>query len=448
MIIDSDNMRDEIKGGYIRMLQLQCPSDNSKFSCMIKFDDRNMDCVDWGYEFEHAQNYRHIGITICAFAENVPSNGLALRLAIGSKNINGQMDFSEQYMLFHNGINYFLFNSEEMTREHPTDLKRIRQIYFGGYGKQGTIYFNISAPGIDGVKPYTLDIQEKGNMIGRINEDQLSYDICTALKSTWRDIGSCIHRARDAEIKRTFCHCKSKCFNNGLEIGAGDCYQSKRIAPFVKKYLCTDLNESGFPKEYNDDITYSVLDAEKLKESFQPEIFDFVYSSSLLEHLPSPQKAIDGVYYVLQNGGVFVCLLPNPLWRVLNTLFWPYSQHKYSIRYKRLKQVYVNWHQPADYNNNIKLPNSKKIRRFGPPPHGVSETRWKELFAFSARRWKKLFKEAGFTVVRVRRGPVSSGLGLGHEMVKRIMEFLGFGTMNIYILAKKDAELANRYFSI
>jgi len=76
-------------------------------------------------------------------------------------------------------------------------------------------------------------------------------------------------------------------------------------------------------------IKYDIMDAEKVGEQFAPETSDFVYSSSLLEHLPNPKKAVEGIYQILQEGGVFICLLPSPFWRILNTIFYLCCKYLY-----------------------------------------------------------------------------------------------------------------------
>lgn len=421
----------------------------------IRFPTENTDCMleyhgdrqDWGCTFDSEQNWQNACVTVDAFVENAPQNGLALHLAVGSLETNlgsGGLCYSEQYMLLQNGVNHFVFNTSEMNVERPMHMNRIRQVYFGGWGESGKVCFSVTAPGMDSAICTWMHV-EKGNVSGRLDENKWNMTALHTLQTTKRDIMSSIHRTRDQELLRTFGKCEKGIFCNGLELGAGDCYQSYRIATYLQNYLCTDINPLGFP-ENGSNVMYDILDAEEAGERFAPETFDFVYSSSLLEHLPNPEKTIEGVYRILQDGGVFVCLLPSPLWRILNTILYPYSEYLYYLREKHLKSLFIRCKKPDDYNNNVKAEQKGKKKHLGPDPHGISATRWEELFAFSAHRWKKLFRQAGFKVVRTKRGPVSSGLGLGHESVKRVMEFLGFSSVNIFILSKGNSNRAARYF--
>jgi len=423
--------------------KIQFPAENTFHA--LEFDGN---WQDWGYAPDHEQNWKDACVIVDAFVENAPKNGLVLRLAVGSIETNlydEGLCFSELYMVLQNGVNHFAFNTLEMSVEKPMHMDRIRQIYFGGWAESGKVRFSITAPGIgNGISMWQC--MGSGNLIGRLDENKLNVSVLHTLQTTNRDVMSSIHRTRDEELLRTFGKCPKEAFCNGLELGAGDCYQSHKISTYVKKYLCTDINPLGFSAEEGSKVMYDALDAERVGEQFLPETFDFVYSSSLLEHLPNPQKAVSGIYKVLQEGGVFICILPNPFWRILNTILFPYSEYLYYLQKKSFENVFVCWNKPNEYNNNVKRPPKVRRKKLLPDPHGISETRWEELFAFSAHRWKKLFRQAGFKIVRTKRGPVSSGLGLGHTKIKQLMEFLGFSTVNIYILAKGDSKRAEHCF--
>ncbi len=342
-------------------LKIHFPKENSGH--VLEF---HKDRQDWGYAFDSDQNWQEICLTLDAFVENAPESGLILRIAAGSFEATtcGEiLCYSELYTVLKNGINHFVFNTAEMNIEKPMHLERVRQVYFGGWGESGTVHFSITAPGLESTI-CTWSHMQNGKLTGYLDEGCLNMSVFHTLKSFNRDIMRSIHRTRDKELFITFEKCDKEIFCNGLELGAGDCYQSHRIAAYTKKYLCTDINPLGF-SENEDNITYDVLDAERVAEKFPPETFDFVYSSSLLEHLPNPEKTVNGVYQVLQEGGVFICLLPTPFWRILNTIFYPYSEHLYYLQKQQLKKSFICWKKEDDYNNNIKGEPRKKENHFG-----------------------------------------------------------------------------------
>ena len=43
-----------------------------------------------------------------------------------------------------------------------------------------------------------------------------------------------------------------------------------------------------------------------------------------MEHLPNPQLALKGVYYILKDNGITIHVMPNPSWKIsMLLLFYP-----------------------------------------------------------------------------------------------------------------------------
>jgi SAM-dependent methyltransferase len=264
-----------------------------------------------------------------------------------------------------------------------------------------------------------------------------------------------LHEARRREIDVVFRRVPPGAFERGLELGAGDGFQSRLLVNFCQRLISTDLNESLLPVESTAGIEYRVLDAEAVGTAFAPAAFDLVFSSNLLEHLPDVQRCLRGVARVLKDDGVAVHIMPSVLWKVNNIVCYPLDLVARNVdlllsregRQRRLEMVRrLARRAPAgavpraEYDNNLKVtrtPRSRWRRALLPEPHGVSTSHLEELRAFSRRRWEREFRSAGFDVVAVRKGPVTSGYGFGWERVRLLAERLGLTTEHVYVTVKR-----------
>ena len=76
-----------------------------------------------------------------------------------------------------------------------------------------------------------------------------------------------------------FRQCPDRCFDYGLEIGAGDGFQTQLIKTYIEHLVCTELNNNRIDKNQNKDIEYKICDAECISDYFNPESFDLIFSS-------------------------------------------------------------------------------------------------------------------------------------------------------------------------
>jgi 2-polyprenyl-3-methyl-5-hydroxy-6-metoxy-1,4-benzoquinol methylase len=251
-------------------------------------------------------------------------------------------------------------------------------------------------------------------------------------------------KLRTKELEIIFRYLKNKRFSKAIEIGAGNGYQSKILIDICDNLIATDMNSDRlYSAEENSKIELTVLDAEKIGSSFDKELFDFVYSSNLMEHLPDVDLCLQGCHQVLKDDGIIINILPNSNWRLLSSVLY------YPVKIMRLfdylilrlgssssdAQVTKNKSQ----GNNIKVTRGKRsfLEILIPPPHGVSTNSVSEIFAFRKKTWKRTFERNNFQVIDILNGPISSGYGLGFDRLKDILESIGFTTEYIYILKKK-----------
>tara|TARA_B100000768_G_scaffold178373_2_gene194051 strand:+ start:367 stop:1128 length:762 start_codon:yes stop_codon:yes gene_type:complete len=222
----------------------------------------------------------------------------------------------------------------------------------------------------------------------------------------------------------------------GLELGAGSGFQSRLLINYLDLLVSTDLNVDRLPQDSSiGNIHYEILDAEKVGEKYNVDSFDFIFSSNLLEHLPNVKKCLEGVHKVMKQDGLVVHIVPSPGWRLLSViLHYPHKAQNLLIR------IFRRSAPKRSRGNNLKVTrgvNSKIVDLLIPKAHGVSKNFVIEFFAFSRKRWVSVFESAGFEIIDVKRGPISSGYGFGFEKLKLFLHRFNFTTEYIYYMRRK-----------
>lgn len=266
-------------------------------------------------------------------------------------------------------------------------------------------------------------------------------------KSSWQEYLSNI---RVQEIELTFKGYNTKSFDKGLELGAGNGFQSELLIEYCNHLICTELNEDRLLQRDIPNIDYKICDAEKIDTYFPTEKLDLVFSSNMFEHLPSPDKALKGLTKILNDDGTVILILPSVFWKHCHMfLYYPVKVRdllsKFLFKKKSVSQDQDSGPKEEGgqkVGNNIKLEEQemgfiKKLIRW-PKPHGVSKTHFGEYMKFRKASWKKVFEENGFDLVEVRRGPITSGYGLRYDTLRKIFWSLGFTSEFIYYLKKQN----------
>ncbi|MBS3734133.1 MAG: class I SAM-dependent methyltransferase [Phycisphaerae bacterium] len=250
-----------------------------------------------------------------------------------------------------------------------------------------------------------------------------------------------IHGIRDREFGAIFGRCAAGTFARALELGAGDGYVSTLLAPLCGRLVCTDINDHRLRRRDVPNAEYRVCDAEQVGEAFDGEQFDLIFSSNLLEHLPDPDRALDGMQRLLCDDGVAVHVLPNRWWKLVTVaLHAPNKIAKTLDRWLFARSTRRD-KTPRPYTGN----NPKKRARrqfflakpFVPRVHGASRTTVGEFVAFGVRRWRRRFERAGLEVLAIRPACFSSGYGFDRPGLRRAMERLGIHTCTAFVLAHR-----------
>jgi SAM-dependent methyltransferase len=248
-----------------------------------------------------------------------------------------------------------------------------------------------------------------------------------------------LHRIRSREIEIIFGRCPGKLFGTGLELGAGDGFQSGLLARYVARLTCTDyVLDSRAPRGV-DGITYRACDAEEIDAAFGRGRFGLVFSSNLMEHLPDPGRALRAIREVLVEDGITVHVIPGPFWKLAHV-----SLHLPNLAVERLEALAAGPAPPAGPEGQ-RHPNNPKTHRprrsflsrlMIPDPHGVSATNLEEFRAFRRSRWEDELRRAGLEPVAVIKGPVASGYGFGLDRLRGFLETLGFASEHAYVATR------------
>jgi SAM-dependent methyltransferase len=287
------------------------------------------------------------------------------------------------------------------------------------------------------------------------------------IKSDWY---TWLHAYKEREIEKVFSACPERCFARGLELGAGDGFQSVLLSKYIGSLVSTEINKLILTRTSNDSIEYATCSAEEAVGTGRQRSFDIVYSSNLLEHLIDPVSVLRGIHRIMKDDGITVHIMPAPLWKFCQVLLYVpvnvLSMIEHIARERGrgnrlretrflLRQLITGLRSGANtmtaqsdreamlIGNNPESAGIRPgfIRRLLLPlPHGRSATNRAEFAAFRKRRWIKTLNEAGFDLIAIRKGPAASGYGLGWAWVERLFEKAGLGSELIYIAQKKDCE--------
>ncbi len=271
-----------------------------------------------------------------------------------------------------------------------------------------------------------------------------------------------LHRTRAREIALIFNKCPEKIFKTMLEIGAGDGFQSALLLTYTQKLVCTEYDEQKLQNKISDPaVSYKIVDAENLPHYFKPKTFDVIFSSNVFEHLHQPEKVFKDMHAILANDGVCVHIMPSPFlkWTWL-LLFYPnqvitlLEMLTQKGGAKSLRQVSKGDEVAlkelrADLGNNPKAAQRSWLKsQLWPTPHGAYPSHIAELRGYSRKRWTKVMHDAGFTVIAVKKMPVSSGYGFGADPVRKVLEKAGATSSYCYIAVKKGTKSPYRKYFV
>lgn len=248
-----------------------------------------------------------------------------------------------------------------------------------------------------------------------------------------------LHATRRREIELIFSGCPPRTFPAALEIGAGDGYQSTLLETYADRLVVTDLDVTRVPSRRSDRVEVRPCDAAAVGKAFPPGEFDLVFSSNMLDDVSNLGLALWSVHKVLRDDGIAVHVIPSPFWKLCSFgLFFSLLIPR-GLRYLARRTMLGNGKAALMPPNNPRTPlNGTSWRqRLWPPPIGPYRGHFDEFWSNRKARWVHEFQRAGFRVVRILKGPVCSGHGLGWERLRHMLERAGLTSEYVYVATKQ-----------
>ena len=115
-----------------------------------------------------------------------------------------------------------------------------------------------------------------------------------------------------------------------LDVGGTDTLLYDMFSPFIKKYVCVNIKK--VQNRADENVIGSATEL-----PFGNASFETIHSSSVLEHIDEPQKAVDETYRVLKKGG-YCILTTNMAW-----IYHPDPKDYYRFTKDGLKYLFRNF---------------------------------------------------------------------------------------------------------
>jgi SAM-dependent methyltransferase len=257
-----------------------------------------------------------------------------------------------------------------------------------------------------------------------------------------------LHAHRQRELQTIFGRCPDGYFERGLELGAGDGFQSSLLRRWVRWLVASEVNRRRLAIRALQGVTPIVCDAMEVSRCFRAASFDLIFSSHLLEHLPEPARAVQAMIPLLRPGGVWIGVMPSPFMKLTwLALFYPNRLAAALAALRdpgRLREAHSSLRGTMDalsaWDNNPSRRRYGFLRRqIWPVPHGDYRTNVEEVFQYSRRRWVRLLEGQGLQVVSVLRMPVTTGYTMDWAAFRRAAERVGLGSAYAYIAKRAGA---------
>jgi len=272
-------------------------------------------------------------------------------------------------------------------------------------------------------------------------------------------------RQRRREFSAVFAGVPLHSLGDGLEIGAGDGFMASLVSPYCRSFVTTDSYRArladGAAAGAHAPPRRLVCDARRLP--FASSTFDFIFSSSVLEHVADCQAALGEMSRCLRPGGVMLHIMPSRTWKLLQLVF--YYPHLLlgaaDLLLQRLSRRRLS--APAATPAAIQVAPAPATAALGerwsdrpnwrlslrtiahgalPRVHGEFAGHLSEWRGFGAAAWTDEFQRAGFDIERMLLLPLYSGYGFGLERARRLGERLRLSSHNAFVMTKRGDRAA------
>jgi hypothetical protein len=272
-------------------------------------------------------------------------------------------------------------------------------------------------------------------------------------------------RLRRREFAAVFASVPPRSLGDMLEIGSGDGFLAELLAPLGNTMTTTEYA----PGEASHGRDLPRLRCSVTALPFADASFDFIFSSSVLEHVRERDVAMAELRRCLRPDGVMVHVMPSPTWKLLQlVLYYPHIALSGVELIGAARQLPAATPEatsaatpatpeatPQAARQGTPKATTEQWRDRGAKPswwvelkrgifpqvHGEYDGHVRELLGFRAKAWTTTFQQAGFEVRGRLRLPLCSGYGFGLERLRRAGERCGLGAHNAFIVTHPGAAL-------
>lgn len=245
---------------------------------------------------------------------------------------------------------------------------------------------------------------------------------------------------REFEIDLILGDFQEEHFESALELGCGSGRTSKHLARYCKKLTAMEYNENLITKKSDDKVTFITGDAQDLSRFGDGEM-NLIYSSSLIEHLPEPDKCLAECDRVVSRDGIIVHTVPNRTWKIFNLLlYYPFGLKTILGRiFKKNKSQWTGGPRAGEteLDSNLRPVGRKlSLKNVFPKTHGISRSHLKEFIRWGQKQWIGMFERNGLEVIEIIRLPFYFGWGYNFRLLLRLGNYLGLSSCTAYVLKK------------
>jgi ubiquinone/menaquinone biosynthesis C-methylase UbiE len=245
---------------------------------------------------------------------------------------------------------------------------------------------------------------------------------------------------REFEIDRVLGDFNEGHFDRALELGCGSGRTSKHLAFYCKKLTAMEYNENLLVEQSDDRVTFITGDAQDLSRFGDGEM-NLIFSSSLIEHLPDPDKCLAECGRVIDHDGLIVHTVPNRTWKIFNLLLY----YPFGIKtvlggiFSSKKSLWTGGPRATETGIDSNLrPVGKRLslKNLLPKTHGISQGHFMEFKRWGQKHWIGIFEKNGLEVPEIIRLPFYFGWGYNFRLLIRFGNFLGSSSCTAYVLRK------------
>jgi SAM-dependent methyltransferase len=268
------------------------------------------------------------------------------------------------------------------------------------------------------------------------------------IREPWPEARS---RQRRREFSAVFGAVPPRGLGDGLEIGGGDGFLASLVSPHCRSFVTTDSYRPRLADSASAPSCRAprlVCDAARLP--FADASFDFIFSSSVLEHICDRAPLYRELRRCLRPGGLMLHVMPSRTWKLLQLLFY-YPHHVIGgidllldalSRKRRPRAAPPQAQAPAAstdrWSDERRITLRLIVENVIPQPHGEYPGHVAEWRGFGAHAWEREFAAAGLKVRRTLRLPLYSGYGFGLNLLRRLGERCRLSSHNAFVMTADE----------